>query len=221
MITVRRPWGRTYDFAFPDDSALGQIGAQSRGAFLANAQNKTGVPGICTLSGQGILRLFRVTGNIRFLHLLQEIAHTIPQYMGRKDKMIPTRLAWGRPGVETLPEGWICERVNVTQWGESIGEIAAYSCWCEVAMMLTWTDIPGIVAQPDTGVLCCLDHIHAEWTDVARTALRIQNPTVFPARVRVMVETLADTTRPLPTNFAGTLPVIEIPAGAAIEFPAS
>ncbi|MGC9452440.1 MAG: hypothetical protein ACP5I4_13455 [Oceanipulchritudo sp.] len=52
-------WALSYDYVFPEDSALARIKAQSRGVFIANAQNKTGVPGICTLSGQGLLRIFR------------------------------------------------------------------------------------------------------------------------------------------------------------------
>jgi len=204
-------WALSYDHAFPEGTALQQIGAQSRGAFLANAQNKTGVPGICTLSGQGILRVFRQTGDVRFLNLLQEIAHTIPQYMGREDKPIPCRLRWGRPGVDTLPTGWICERVNVTQWGESLGEISAYSCWCEVAMMLTWCDLPGVYAQPDTGVLCCLDHVEAAWNDEG--GLRLHNPTSFPARVKVMVETSAQSTERKDINFAADLPALNLAPG--------
>jgi hypothetical protein len=214
-------WAISYPYAFPPDSALGQLGFDARGTMIANAQNKFGVPGICTLSGQGILRTFRATGDTRLLDLLREIAHAMPQFLSREDRPIPTRITWGHPLPE-LPPGWMCERVNITpSWPEPLGEQAAYSCWCEVAMMLTWADLPGIYAQPDTGLIGALDHVHAEWTDADRTALRIQNPTTFPARVRVLVETLADTARPLPTNFAGTLPVVEIPAGTAIEFPAS
>ncbi len=207
-------WALSYDHEFPAGTALAEIGAQSRGVFLANAQNKTGVPGICTLSGQGILRVFRQTGDLRFLHLLQEVAHTIPQYMGREDKQIPCRLRWGRKGVDFLPPGWICERVNVTQWGEQLGEISGYSCWCEVAMMLTWCDIPGVYAQPDTGILCCLDHVEAEWAELGK--IKVYNPTTFPARVRVMVETPEQARRPLDINFAASQPVIDIAPGQSV-----
>ncbi len=204
-------WALSYDYEFPEGSALQEIGAQSRGAFLANVQNKTGVPGICTLSGQGILRVFRMSGDLRFLDLLYEIAHSIPQYMGREDKAIPTRLRWGRDGVERLPPGWICERVNVTQWGEALGEISAYSCWCEVAMMLTWCDLPGVYAQPDSGLIRCLDHVEAGWDAAGK--LWIHNPTGYPARVRVMIEEERDMSRALPVNMAATLPVLELAPG--------
>lgn len=190
----------------------------ARGSMIANAQNKCGVPGICTLSGEGILRTFRATGDVRLLDLLREIAHALPQFVSRADRPIPARITWGHP-IPVLPEGWICERVNLTpSWPEPLGEQAAYSCWCEVAMMLTWCELPGIYAQPDTGLVRCLDHVHAEWSDAARTALHITNPTAFPARVRVMIEPGTATAQPLPQNFAAHLPVIEIPAGKSLLF---
>lgn len=85
-------------------------------------------------------------------------------------------------------------------------------------MLLTATSLPGIYAQPDTGLLRCLDHVHAEWTDAARTVLRIKNPTAFPARVRVLIEKKAATAQPLAQHFAHSLPVVEIPAGSQVDF---
>lgn len=212
-------WVISFPVEFPPGSALADLGMDARGTMIANAQNKCGVPGICTLSGEGILRTFRATGDVALLDLLREIAHALPQFVSRADRPIPARITWGHP-LPALPEGWICERVNITpSWREPLGEQAAYSCWCEVALMLTWFDLPGVYAQPDTGLLRSIDHVHAEWTDTARSTLRIQNPTAFPARVRVLVETTADAARPLPTNFAVTLPIVEIPAAATVVFP--
>lgn len=207
-------WAISYPYVFPEGSALAQIGCDARGAMIANAQNKCGVPGICTLSGQGILRTFRATGDERLLDLLREIAHALPQFLSREDRPIPTRITWAHPFAE-LPAGWMCERVNVTpSWAEPLGEQAAYSCWCEVAMMLTWCDLPGVYAQPDTGLVRCLDHVRAEWGDKDRTTLRITNPTAFPAKVRVQWETSEAAQRErLPLNYAAKLPVVEIAAG--------
>lgn len=212
-------WAISYPYRFPAGSALAQIGCDARGTMIANAQNKCGVPGICTLAGQGILRTFRATGDVRLLDLLREIAHALPQFLSRKDRRIPTRITWAHPLAE-LPVGWMCERVNITpSWAEPLGEQAAYSCWCEVAMMLTWCDLPGVYAQPDTGLIRCLDHVQAEWADGGRTRLRIVNPTKFPARVRVQVET-AEAARSvvLAQNYAAALPVVAVPAGGAVEF---
>jgi len=213
-------WALSYDYDFPEGSALHQIGAQSRGVFIANAQNKTGVPGICTLSGQSLLRVFRATGKVAYLQLLKEIAHSIPQYMGREDKRIPTRLAWGRSGVKELPTGWICERVNVTQWGEMLGEISAYSCWCEVAMMLTWGEIPGVYVQPNQGLLYTFDHIDAEQIGYAdgQLTLRLSNSTRFDARVKIMAETSACAAQARAINFAAGLPEVKVPSGETVKW---
>lgn len=212
-------WAISYPYQFPPGSALGALGIDARGALLANAQNKCGVPGICTLSGQGILRTFRASGDVPLLDLLRDIAHALPQYVSRADRPIPARLTWAHP-LPHLPAGWMCERVNTTpSWPEALGEQSAYSCWCEVALMLTWCDLPGVYAQPDTGLLGVLDHVQAAWTDDSRRRLRLVNPTTFPARVRVLVET-ADLarTRSLPPNFAASLPQVAVPPGGDIEY---
>jgi hypothetical protein len=186
---------------------------------LANAQNKCAVPGICTLSGQGLLRVFRAMGDTRILDVLCDIAHAIPQFLSRTDRPIPASIAWGDPRFRELPEGWICERVNTTpSWPEPLGEQAAYSCWCEVAMMLTWCDLPGVYAQPDTGILRALDHVRAEWDGPGRQSLRLANPTRFPARVRVMIEPSAVArATPLGPNFAASLPVVEVHPGETVS----
>ncbi|MBN8502565.1 MAG: hypothetical protein J0M19_15665 [Sphingomonadales bacterium] len=212
-------WAISYPYQFPPGSALGTLGIDARGALLANAQNKCGVPGICTLSGQGILRTFRASGDVPLLDLLRDIAHALPQYVSRADRPIPARLPWAHP-LPHLPAGWMCERVNTTpSWPEALGEQSAYSCWCEVALMLTWCDLPGVYPQPDTGLLCALDHVQAAWTDDSRRRLRLVNPTTFPAHVRVLVET-ADLarTRSLPPNFAASLPQVAVPPGGDIEY---
>jgi hypothetical protein len=122
--------------------------------------------------------------------------------------------------MRTLKSGWICERVNTTpSWPEPIGEQAAYSCWSEVAMMLTCTDLPGIYIQPDTGLIRCLDHVEACWESAARQILVVKNPTRFPATVRLFVEDSGQTFQQLPVNFAEHLPGIAIPKGGVVRLP--
>ena len=214
-------WVMSYDYRFPAGSALDRIGAQSRGAILANAQNKTAVPGICTLSGQGLLRLYRQCGDPRFLELLHDIAHSIPQYMGRRDKRIPCAFSNGNPH-DHQPVGWICERVNITQWGEPIGELFAYSTWCEVAMMLSFADLPGLYVDLDSPLLVAFDHVEAEWIrdNPGRPVLRLRNPTPFPARVRLLCESDADRKRPLPVNAAASWPLLDLPPHSGRRFAA-
>jgi len=213
-------WVISYPYRFPEGSALATTGCDARGVVLANSQNKCGVPGLCTLSGEGLLRAFRASGDVRLLDLLREIAHAIPQYLSTRERPIPTRIDWGNPYPE-LPEGWICERVNITpSWPEPLGEQAAYSCWCEVAMLLTWNDLPGVYAQPDTGLIRALDHVNAEWSPDQRESLRLHNPTRYPARVRLLVESSEAASRqPLPVNFGSRLPVITLKAGESLVVP--
>ncbi len=214
-------WSFSYDVNFPPESALGEIAAQSRGAFMANVQNRCGVPGICTLSAEGVLRTFRATGEWRFLEFLRDISHVIPQFMGRRDKRIATRTSWGRKGVTHLPEGWICERVNVGRWGEEqIGEVAAYSCWVETSMMLIWNDLPGIYWDLDSDCVICLDHVEAQvvYDDEGSRILEIRNPTNFEGRVKVLAETGSGRERSLPHNAGAGYPVVTIPPQTTSRF---
>jgi len=212
-------WVVPYDYAFPVGTALEQIGAKTRGSVMANAQNKHAAPGICTHSGEGLLRLYRASGDRQFLNLLRDIAHNIPQYISRSDKVIPTRLAWGREGLDHQPEGWICERINLTDWGEAIGEIAAYSCWCEAAMMLTWCDLPGVYWNLDNDEVCALDHVVASVEKVGQTRqLGIHNPTKFDATVKILAESSQARAHPLPVNAGAHFPSILVPAGQSIHW---
>ena len=147
------------------------------------------------------------------MEFLREVSHTIAQYMGRRDKRIPCSYSGGNPMTEQ-PEGWICERVNITQWGESIGELFAYTTWCEVAMMLVCADLPGVYVEPDTGRILDIDHVEASWANASRSRLQIHNPTDFRARVKVLVEDAQARSRPLAINAAADWKVVEVAAGA-------
>ena len=74
-------WVVSYDYQFPPDSTLGKSQARTTGAVWANIQNKCAAPGICTLSGDVLLRLWRASGDPLALDLLGDIAHGLPQYM--------------------------------------------------------------------------------------------------------------------------------------------
>jgi hypothetical protein len=114
--------------------------------------------------------------------------------MSRADRPIAWKIPYNLPAspeIKHLQPGWVCERVNVTQWGPSelIGEVFYYSCWSEVALALTCAELPSIYARPDTGAVWCLDSVEAEWTDNTHSAIRIQNPTTGPAQIRIWIET--------------------------------
>ena len=47
------------------------------GCVFANLQNKHAAPGICTLSGMALWKLYRWTGNDAYLELLRDIVASI------------------------------------------------------------------------------------------------------------------------------------------------
>lgn len=204
-------WCVSYDYTFPTDSLFGRLDMRSAGAVYANVQNKHAAPGICTLSGDSLLKLYRATGNRFHLELLQDIAHNITQYVSRKD----------RPIEKMLP-GWINERVNLSDWEgpNKVGEIFYGSCWCEVSCMLTSVEVPGLYVQPDTGLVCAIDHIEAEMLDhhESQITVRLSNPCSFSARVRVLVESSKEAGKPLGFNALLNNPVIALEPGEQKDF---
>ena len=130
-------------------------------------------------------------------------------YVSRADKPV------GEP--PAMRPGYICERVNFSDW-EGRGNIGGSlfgSCWPEVSMLLTAAEVPGIYVQPDTGLLCVLDHVEArllgaegEWA-----GLEVCNPTAFDAEVRVLAESASQARSVLGQAAALRWPVLAIPAG--------
>lgn len=176
-------WVMSYDYRFPVASTFGALGMRTRGTVFANAQNKHSSPGICTLSGDSLFKLFRLTGDTLWLDLARDIAHALPQFVSRMER--PIRAPGG-----ALPPGWICERVNTSDWLEPVGEVFKGSCWCEVSLLLTTVELPGVYLQPDTGLLRVFDHIEAAVVrnDDLNCILELGNPTDHAAKITVFSE---------------------------------
>lgn len=214
-------WCISYDFKYPKDTAFAKYGMHTAGAVFANAQNKHGGPGICTLSGDTLFKLYRATGNRLYLELIQEIAHNLPQYLSREDR--PLCVSWsfdnndyngdGKQG-QIIPPGWMNERVNTSDWeGKgNIGGVPGGSCWCEVSNMLTFVEVPGLYIQKDTGFICAIDHVEAEIIENSTNNLvvKIKNPTDFSARVKVFAENSSDMSKPLGQNAMLSCDKVEI-----------
>lgn len=179
-------WVVSYDFTFPEESTAAKLSAHTRGTVFANAQNKHSAPGICTLSGNSMLKLYRATGNEKYLRWMRRISRALSQFVSLPDRQIDT-LA-GKP----LLPGYFNERVQMSDWEgtETVGEFLYGSNWPEVSMLLTYVEIPGIYLDLDRDVLVCSDHIHAEV--IKKTSdgavLGIANPTPYDARVTVLAE---------------------------------
>jgi len=182
-------WVVSYDFDFPATSEFGRLDLHSTGSVWANVQNKHSAPGICTLSGVSLLKLYRATGDASYLKLLQEIAHGVTQYLSRPDRPVQD---WDG-GV--LAPGVMCERVNLSDWEGTarVGGVFNGSCWCEVSSLLTFAEVPGVYWDLDSDTVTVLDHVTARLAGQGKgRQLELTNPTTFPARVTVLAETASD-----------------------------
>jgi hypothetical protein len=174
------------------------------GAVNANAQNKHGAPGICTHSGQALLKLYRANGDLFYAELLQDIARNMPQYLPHPLNPI-----------EGTKEGWMCERVSTTDWLEGIGEISYLTTWSETALMLTYVEIPGLYVQPDKGICIPFDHVEVQSQNETENTLEVvlHNPTKGIATVKVLVENAKDRARPLGELSLWNSPTLTLAAG--------
>lgn len=132
-------WVLCYDAKLPSGSLLGKLGIQPRGAVFANIQNQHGAPGICTASGVELLRLYEITGEIRYLHLLEDIAQCIPQMIVRAGQ----EEIWGNQ-----PSGCISERMMTLDGLEPWGFTGPMSTWAEITMLLTVRELPPVYTNP-------------------------------------------------------------------------
>jgi hypothetical protein len=198
-------WVTCGDYPFPKESLFGKAGVCSMGAVYANTQNKHGAPAICTASGIALLRIYRATGDAFFLHLLQDIAHNITQYLPCKYNPIGN-----------AKEGWVCERVNMSDWEgpDRIGEIVGLSTWAETGLMLTTVEIPGVYIQPDKGMATAFDNVQLT-SSVKRGRLQsctITNPFSLPIKIMVLAENASDRLKPLNENRLYTAQTISLKA---------
>ncbi|KRF44154.1 hypothetical protein [Paenibacillus sp. Soil787] len=206
-------WCVSYDFEFPKESTFGKLTMRSAGSVYANVQNKHGSPGICTLSGDSLFKLYRYTGNLKYLELIQEISHNLTQYLSREDR--PILASNGK----AMPAGWMNERVEMSDWLEPVGEIFYGSCWCEVSNMLTYAEVPGLYVQTDSGFVAAMDHIDYEVKENTddRLVLNVINPTCFKAKIKVFEETSSSMDRILGQNALLGCKHVELEPQSSVE----
>lgn len=133
-------WCVSYDYVFPENSCFAARGVRTAGSVFANLQNKHAAPGVCTLSGDSLLKLYRYTSDERYMELLCDIASGITQYLStEKEPVFDYR-------GERLPAGFMNERVNISDWEgkDCVGGVFNGSCWAEISCMLTYLEVPGV-----------------------------------------------------------------------------
>lgn len=195
-------WCVSYDYQYNENTQLYKRGVSTAGAVWANVQNKHAAPGICTLSGSSLFRLYRATGDLKYLELCRDIAHSITQFVSIPENPIYASYVWHDKKADfqkTLTNLWamvsleiskrlslplprifnkvgrINERVNLSDWEgkNNVGEVPYGSCWCEVSAMLTYLEIPAVYIQKDTGFFYALDHVQCKVISKAENNLTL------------------------------------------------
>ena len=71
------------------------------------------------------------------------------------------------------------------------GSIFGSCSWCEVAAMLTVTELPSLYVQSDKQVVAVFDHlkVNKKQAGNGRMILEVTNPTSYPADVKIYSET--------------------------------
>ncbi|PQV51510.1 hypothetical protein CLV33_101434 [Jejuia pallidilutea] len=220
LVRQCQTWVVSYDYEFPKNSTFDSLKINTTGAVFANVQNKHAAPGICTSSGDFLLKLYRATGDEIYINLLKDITHALPQYMSTKERPIYSRKL--NEAEVKLPEGYINERVQMSDWETPnipVGEVLPMGHWPSASLMFTYAEVPGIYIQPDKKLIQVLDHVNAEILEVEknRVKLKIHNPTEYPAAVKTLVETSEAVKIPLGVNALMNVQLIEISAGETKE----
>ncbi|MHA6483559.1 hypothetical protein ACX1C1_16860 [Paenibacillus sp. strain BS8-2] len=207
-------WCVAYDFRFPQNSTFGRLGIRTLGSVIANVQNKHSAPGICTLSGDSLLKLYRATGKLKYLELLRDIASHLPQYLSTNERPI---VGWDG---NNLLQGYMSERVNMSDWegSELVGEVLPLSCWCEVSMMLSFAELPGIYVDRTRGRIVTLDGVDCNWEQMEElSGLIVSNPHDMTITVKLLVEGDSDRLTPLGACPSPTWQRVELAPGEILK----
>ena len=203
-------WVVSYDYQFPKESKFGKLGIHAAGSVWANVQNKHSAPGLCTHSPASLLKLYRATKEKAYLELMQQIAHFMPQVASRPDRPIY------RENGQPMRPSEMCERVNTSDWegNNRVGDSIFGPCsWPEISMILTWFEVPGIYVSPEEGLVCVSDHVNA-WLEKGK--LVVENPTVYPACIRVLIENDEERKKMLGLSWQDHFFNVEVKAGERI-----
>jgi hypothetical protein len=203
-------WMVSYDYQFPEGSAMSKAGTHAAGSIFASSQNNHSAPGYYILSGDCLLKLFRATGDRRYAEMYKDQSHNVVQYVGAPHN--PLR----------HESGYVTERVQLSDWeGNDIGSVN-YSdsnmAW-ETLAALTCLENPGIYLHTDDDTLLVMDHVEAEVVDSSpghgAKTLRIKNPTPYDATVSILAESAKQARTPLGWGAFDKWPKVKVKAGAA------
>ncbi|MEN6424127.1 MAG: hypothetical protein ABFE13_02095 [Phycisphaerales bacterium] len=190
-------WTTSYDYELPAHTELAKLGARLAGAYWASTQNKHAAPGICTSSGDALLKIYRATGDRHYADLLNDIVHAHAESI--------------RPGGYTNERLTYCDADagSVGNRGDHV------TGWNELNGFLTALEIPGIYVRTDEDEMYIFDHM--EVARISRDAdgvtLRITNQTPYRATITVLAESARQAQEPLGCTAFLTWPKVIVEAG--------
>lgn len=176
-------WVVSYDYWFPEGSGMARMNVKATGSVWASVQNEHSAPGIYIMSGDFLLKLYRCTGDRRYLDLDRDISHNVVQYVNTEGNRMQAHGGFG----------YCTERVNIGDWENNIGGLAdndSNQAWENVALFHI-SQNPGIYVRPDIGEITVFDHVNAKIvsSDADSVTLEIENPTYRDGDVSVLAET--------------------------------
>ncbi len=190
-------WTTSYDYELPPQTELARLGAKLAGAYWASTQNKHAAPGICTSSGDALLKIYRATGDRRYADLLNDIVHAHGESI--------------RPGGYTNERLTYCDADagSVGNRGEHV------TGWNELNGFLMALEIPGIYVRTDEDELYVFDHVEA--TRISRgeegVTLQIANKTPYRATIAILAESAIQARNPLGCTAFLTWPKVTVEPG--------
>ena len=192
-------WTVSFDYVLPSETPLAKLGAKLAGAVWASTQNKHGAPGLCTASGDPLFKIYRATGDRIYADLMKDIVHAHAE------------------GIQ--PSGRITERLTYCD-ADSRGSRGdgGQTGWNELNGALMAIEIPGIYVRKDLGEIYVFDHVEAKMTKNTSQdiVLAIHNPTVFDAKVSLLIENKKEALIPLGCNSFMNWQKLNIKAGKTI-----
>lgn len=142
-------WVVSYNYKFPEGCEFHRLDMKTVGSVFANCQNKHSAPSFATLSTESINKLYKWTGDELYKEFYDDVTLTVSQYMSTDKRPI---YSWSVPKDaslkeggfeqevpgEKLPQGFMCERVNMSDWEtqKCVGGVFLGSCWCETTNLL-------------------------------------------------------------------------------------
>jgi hypothetical protein len=194
--------------------------ARATGAVFTDAQNRVGAPGYVLSSGSALFRLYRATGEAALLDLLRDTVANLSQYLPRPEGSADKRDDAARRDAAA------CARADTSDWVEAQGGVVPTAGLYDAISLLSYSELPGVYAQTDTGFVFAFDHLDARVKERLAAAagaagghlvVALRNPTAHDATVRLYAETAADAALPLRADAVLDAPTTVVPAGATVE----